>query len=225
MKVIFWDFHATLTLPERQWSKLLYDSIICHKHNVTMEEIRNHLRTGFTWDTPEIAYAESTGDKWWDNLFVHFDSFYEKHDISKADSEIINDYYKKQIIDSKNYTLYDDTLATLRACIAMGYKNYVLSNNFPELGAVVAGMGMSEYFLDCIVSGNVGYEKPRKEIFQHALQVAGFPDVCYMVGDNPIADIQGGKSVGMKTILVHNDTICGADYTCKNLSDIPLLLT
>ena len=189
-----------------------------------MEEIRNHLHTGFTWDTPEIAYVENAGDKCWDNLFIHLDSLYGKLNISKLDSEIINDYYRNKIIDYKNYTLYDDALATLHSCISKGYKNYVLSNNFPELGLVMEGLRLAEFFDSCIVSANIGYEKPRKEIFQYALKVANFPEICYMIGDNPIADIQGGKSVGMKTILVHNDAICDADYMCEKLSEIPLLL-
>lgn len=45
-----------------------------------------------------------------------------------------------------------------------------------------------------------------------------------MIGDNPIADIIGGKSAGMKSIFVHKDCYSDADYTCKNLSDIPELL-
>ena len=76
-----------------------------------------------------------------------------------------------------------------------------------------------------IVSANIGYEKPREEIFKHALSVAKFPNTCYMIGDNPIADIRGGKSVGMKSILVHREGVFDADYHCENLSEISVLLT
>ena len=41
-----------------------------------------------------------------------------------------------------------------------------------------------------------------------------------MIGDNPIADIQGGKSAGKKTILVHQEKDCGADFLCDNLAEI-----
>ena len=49
-----------------------------------------------------------------------------------------------------------------------------------------------------------GYEKPRREIFKYALSQAGNPEVSYMIGDNPIADYQGGLDAGMIPILVHN---------------------
>ena len=56
------------------------------------------------------------------------------------------------------------------------------------------------------------------------LKIANFPDNCYTIGDNPVADIQGGKSAGMKTILVHNDVESAADYSCENLAGIPIIL-
>ena len=100
-----------------------------------------------------------------------------------------------------------------------------MSNNFPELPDVIKGLGLGKYFADYIVSANIGYEKPRIEIFKYALELAGSPDVCYMIGDNPIADIQGGKSAGMKTVLVNNSGSSDADYKCESLVEIPLLLS
>ena len=46
------------------------------------------------------------------------------------------DVYKRQILDSGNYTLYDDAVPVLKLCIDMGYKNYILSKNYPELSSV-----------------------------------------------------------------------------------------
>ena len=89
---------------------------------------------------------------------------------------------------------------------------------------VIKNLGLAEYFIDYIVSANIGYEKPRNEIFQYALKIADYPNNCFMIGDNPIADIQGGKSAGMKTILTHNDCESDADHKCKSLSEIPILL-
>lgn len=44
------------------------------------------------------------------------------------------------------------------------------------------------YFL----SASVGYEKPRREIFGYSILKAGNPEIKYMIGDNPVADYQGG---------------------------------
>ena len=46
------------------------------------------------------------------------------------------------------------------------------------------------------------------------------PAECYMVGDNPNADIIGGKNMGMTTIFVHKDLPNEADFVCENLIEI-----
>ena len=232
-KVLFWDFDGTLVVSFK-WRNLLYASLKKFGYDIDIEEIRQHLRKGYTWHTPEISYIDHTGQKWWDKLFSHLDVFYENHIVAKKDVGKINPYFKSQILDCKNYELYDDAISVLSRCVEMGYKNYILSNNFPELELVIKDLGLSEYFADYIISGNIGYEKPRIEIFQYALNLAGFPEDCYMIGDNLTADIQGGKSAGMKTILVHknrdfdsdsdSDFDSEADYTYENLSEIILLL-
>ena len=45
-----------------------------------------------------------------------------------------------------------------------------------------------------------------------------------MIGDNPAADIDGGRTAGMRTILVHKDVPCRADRVCKTLAQIPEVL-
>ena len=158
-------------------------------------------------------------------LFVHFDSFYARYRIPESLSAKINSHLKAQILDAKNYTLYDDAVSVLHACTNMGFKHYMLSNNFPELPLVVRGLGLSKYFVDYIVSAHIGYEKPRAEIFQHALEIANFPKICYMIGDNPVADVQGGKAAGMRTILVHRDVLFDAVHHCRTLSEVSALLS
>jgi putative hydrolase of the HAD superfamily len=223
-KALFWDFDGTLVLPDAKWSQALYAAVVKYGYTISIEEIRAHLRTSYSWRTAQIAYPESTGPKWWDNLFQQFDLFYAHHMVTKSDSEKMNLYFKEQILNHTNYSLYADTIGVLQACTDMNYKNYILSNNFPELPSVIKGLGLSEFFTDYVVSANIGYEKPREEIFRYALGIANYPDVSYMIGDNPVADIQGGKNVGMKTVLVHKDGIFDADYKCGELSEIPLIL-
>lgn len=223
-KALFWDFDGTLVYPDAKWSVSLYESLKYFGYNIERETVRQYMRMGYTWHNPEVAYISNTGQKWWDNFFSHLEPFYQSHTILKADAEKINADFKQRILNAELYTLYEDAEPTLCKCLEMGYKNYVLSNNFPELTHIIKDLGLAEYFTDYVVSANIGYEKPRIEIFEYALNLAGFPDICYMIGDNPVADMQGGKSVGMKTFLVHSDVSSDADYVCKDLSEIPFLL-
>lgn len=136
----------------------------------------------------------------------------------------MEDFFRGQIWDFRNYRLYEDAEGVLRECMEKGYTNYILSNNFPELPVVVENLGLGKYFAGYFVSSAVGYEKPRVELFQRALQAAGNPGIRYMIGDNPIADIRGGHDVGMRTVLVHMAGGSGADWRCERLAEIPALL-
>lgn len=233
-KALFWDFDGTLVYNSGFiWENSLYAILKKLGYNIEIEKINQHLssksnepiKVVFPWHTPEISYTDTIGQKWWNNLFNRFESFYNHYMVSKKHAEEANLYIKSSILNHRNYNLYENTPIILYKCVKMGYKNYILSNNYPELPLIIKDLGLAEYFVDYAVSANIGYEKPKIEIFQYALNMADLPDICYMIGDNPIADIQGGKSAGMKTILVHHkDNNFDADYLCQNLSEIPAIL-
>ena len=55
-----------------------------------------------------------------------------------------------------------------------------------------------------IVSEEVGYEKPDPRIFRDALKAMGLrePQQAMFIGDNPVADIDGAKRLGMKAAWI-----------------------
>ena len=223
-KALFWDFDGTIIHPNESFLSALYQSLNKTGYEIPSEQIRAFLKTACSWYTPETAYPDQTGSKWWEHLFEKFDLFFLRHRIVQKDYAALKGDFKHQILDCNSYRLYEDANAVLSACIEKGYDNYILSNNYPELPAVIEELGLSPCFSGYIVSSNIGYEKPRKELFQYALSLAGFPEVYYMIGDNPIADIEGGKAAGFQTILVHQGAPSAADYCCSSLSEIPQLL-
>jgi putative hydrolase of the HAD superfamily len=54
---------------------------------------------------------------------------------------------------------------------------------------------------EVINSAVVGAEKPNPLIFRHALAVTGADPDSWMIGDNPVADVEGARGVGMRAIL------------------------
>lgn len=89
---------------------------------------------------------------------------------------------------------------------------------------MVEKLGLSPYLDGMTVSALVGREKPHPELFSIARQESGSPEIAVMIGDNPKADVEGGKAAGMKTILVHRDLPSQADAACSSLSEIPAVL-
>lgn len=222
-KALFWDFDGTLIYPNESFLCALQNALISFEYTVDPDIIRDLLHRVCSWRKPEISYTNATGEKWWDALFDEFEIFYESIAVFPKDRMLINETFKEYILDHNNYTLFHDVKECLSKCQNIGFDNYILSNNFPELTVLVDKFELSHLFVDYIVSANIGYEKPRIELFEYARKIAGDPDTCFMIGDNPIADMQGGKKAGMYTILVHNTTMPKTGYTdfiCENLIDI-----
>lgn len=217
---IFWDFHGTLTMPDSLWAVSMARALGHYGYPVPPEAIAEQLSSGFTWHTPLARYKNATGQAWWEKLFAQWAGLYRRHGIPEKAIRPINTYIRNELLSPENYKVYPDAAAVLQRCVELGFQNHILSNNFPELEAVIVGLGLSRLFGTCTVSAKLGAEKPHPEIFKAARIAAGLPSLCIMVGDNPSADIAGGKNAGMKTALVHAAQDCGADFYGKSLSDL-----
>ena len=219
-KAIFWDFDGTLTVPHHMWSVSLLKALgpLAEEYGITWEKIRPFTHSGFPWD--EDGAGHLTGQAWWDCMLEKFSHAYLHFGIPKAKAGEAACRVKELILSRDSYRVYPDAAAVLAVCLYKGYKNYLLSNNYPELEEVLARLQLRQFFSGCIVSGKVGVNKPHPEIFRLGEEVANFPSQIWMVGDNPVADIAGAKGAGWKTALVHGAEGSGADVTAETLTDL-----
>ncbi|MBF0549078.1 MAG: HAD family hydrolase [Deltaproteobacteria bacterium] len=87
--------------------------------------------------------------------------------------------------------------------LAQRYKLAALSDAqsawaLPEMQAV----GLDGYFQPIIVSGDYGYRKPDRRIFQAALDgLNALPENVLFVGNDMYHDIYGARQAGMKTVF------------------------
>lgn len=225
-KALFWDFDGTLTHTGPLWSHAVHESAerAC---GVTLpfEAVRAQMRTGFPWHTPEEDHTALKEGAWWEVMARRFAEIYRLLGLEAGQARRAALQVRGLILDPGRYTVYEDASETLRACMDLGYENHLLSNNYPELEEMLAALGLSPYFQSCTVSARVGFDKPHPAIFDHAKELAGRPACCVMIGDNPKADIAGGKQAGMRTILVHRDAPdCDADFQADALREIPPFL-
>lgn len=89
------------------------------------------------------------------------------------------------------------------------YKMHVITNGFVEAQEVkIKNSGLSDFFDVVVVSDGLGFKKPDKRIFYHALKLANANQKeSVMIGDDYGPDVIGAKSIGMDQI-----------YFTKNLS-------
>ena len=126
--------------------------------------------------------------------------------------------------DPSRHRLYPDAIPVLAELQRRGYRCFLLSNNFPELWEVAQELGLAPYFSGHIVSGEVGWDKPGREIFETAQKLAGQPQRAIMIGDSVGDDIEGAKGAGLGAILVHSPPDARADACCSELTGLLELL-
>ena len=84
----------------------------------------------------------------------------------------------------------------------LNYNMHIITNGFKEVQKKkLEKSGLLKYFKTITISENIGFKKPSKEIFLHAITKANtLIENSVMIGDNFNADIIGAKSIGMKAI-------------------------
>jgi putative hydrolase of the HAD superfamily len=67
-------------------------------------------------------------------------------------------------------------------------------------------VGLLDYFDPIVVSGDLGYRKPDKRLFQQALDAMGVAaEHTLYVGNDMQRDIYGAREAGMKTVMFNSD--------------------
>lgn len=221
-KVIFWDSDGTLLYGNESFKTSLIRTFEKFEYTLDEDDARFFMRSVCSWYVPERDHSDKNGEEWWSELLGEIYIFCEKQGVDKSNIVSICKDFRKNVITFE-YEAYSDAKAVLHYFKEKGFENYIISNNFPELGDVFERLGLDSEIAGYVLSASVGYEKPRKEIYEYALSKAGNPEICYMIGDNPVADYQGGLDTGMRPILVHG--IEPGKTCCKQLKDLLDIIT
>ena len=227
-KALFWDFDGTLARSP-SWSGSILQAIdaVAPGSGISINDIRLRMRGAYPWDDPALGLHSPVGEAWWDHMLSRIEAAYRLLGVGGEEARLAGERVREMIFCSGHYSLYEDTVSTLSACVKRGYKNFILSNNYPELPRTVERLHIAQYFSGYVVSALIGYDKPHAEFFRYALRQADGLEVSLMIGDNVGADIAGGKRAGIKTVLVHSESVeeqAQADYAFSCLADILKIL-
>lgn len=103
----------------------------------------------------------------------------------------------------------------------------IVTNGAPSQRDKCKAAGLAKIAPFIIVSGEVGYLKPDARIFRDALSATGLtsPERIIFVGDNPFADIDGAKRLGMKAAWIslgreYPTGLTPPDYTIDHVLDV-----
>ncbi|HSN07477.1 MAG TPA: HAD-IA family hydrolase, partial [Hanamia sp.] len=102
---------------------------------------------------------------------------------------------------------------------------HLITNGFEKTQRLkLNSADLSKYFTHIITSETSNSVKPKKEIFEFALNKAkSKSDESIMIGDNPEADILGAINAGMDSIFVNHtneECIAKPTYTIHHLKEL-----
>lgn len=116
--------------------------------------------------------------------------------------ELLNAFHSKE---ADLFTPLNGVVESLPLLAEQGYRLCVVSNNpwAESIRASFRSHGIASIFERLIISCDVGYRKPHRQIFEELLTQVNVPaSEILFVGDSYTHDIEMPKKLGMKTCLV-----------------------
>ena len=125
--------------------------------------------------------------------------------------------------------LFPHTREILDYLAGKKYTLHLITNGFEKTQwSKLNNSGLRHYFTHVITSETSNSLKPKKEIFDYAMDKAGatLPE-SIMIGDNPEVDIQGAINAGMDSIFVNHiqaSALVPSTYTITHLRELENIL-
>jgi HAD superfamily hydrolase (TIGR01549 family) len=124
--------------------------------------------------------------------------------------ELIGALLKRWFKLELKMALYDDVVTALDELKKRGLTLGLISNVDRDISATYDQLGLAKWLQLKITSQDVGFNKPRPEIFRAALNQAKVePSEAIYVGDQYEIDVLGANRVGMRGILIDRHDFFG----------------
>jgi len=136
--------------------------------------------------------------------------------------------YFLEILPTKK-KVFEYTYQILDYLTEKKYALHLITNGFEKTQRIkLESSGLTKYFQHIITSEISNSVKPKKEIFEYAVNKAhGKIEESIMIGDNLNADILGAKNAGMDSVFVnHINAACGEEptYIIRHLKELESIL-
>lgn len=222
-KYLIWDFDGTLAYREGMWRGALRDALrqMDPTFDCDDDQLRPYLRDGFPWHRPERVHPGQTADQWWEGVYPVFErAFCDGAGLSRELAARLARRVRSTFTDLRAWHLFDDTLTALGQLREAGWRHVVLTNHVPELPQVIAALELGPLIEAVFNSAETGYEKPHPQAFGNVLDRIGPAEQVWMIGDNPVADVQGAQAAGLPAILVRHAEPLADGHSCDGLGEV-----
>ncbi|WP_027375997.1 YjjG family noncanonical pyrimidine nucleotidase [Kaistella palustris] len=211
-----WDHrrNAYLTLKE-----IFKKEDISEKYNLDFEDFHKEYFTINERLWEQIRDGEITKDYLREHRFYDAFAFFGIEDATLAQT------FESNFLDEiLNYNdLVEGAFQILEYLSEKDYVLHILSNGFQEVTYKKCELsGIKNYFQTITSADEINVRKPHPEVYEYALRKAGAQkENSMMIGDDWIADVEGGKSFGLQVVFfdVFND-----NFEAENVTVIKKLI-
>jgi putative hydrolase of the HAD superfamily len=148
-------------------------------------------------------------------------------------NEVVSKLWETYLLEwPRDSVTYEETMPLLEF-LKDRYKLGLVTNFVDGLTArkAIGKYRFDEIFDVIVISGEEGYRKPKRTLFDKALsELKSLPEYSVMIGDTLIADVVGPKEIGMKAILVDEygdkkESYHLADAVVGNIGEVKTIIT
>jgi HAD superfamily hydrolase (TIGR01549 family) len=223
IKAVFLDFYNTLASYSPPRENVYIDSSRELGINVEAKALFNSLSTADIFYRNEIS--RSPLDKRSMEEQINFYIEYITRIISGAGAQIGPDQALKILAKIREYKwefkAYSDALPALDILKKRGLILGLISNVAQDMESTYEKLGLQPYLDFKVTSAEVGFDKPRPEIFQAALKKANIKaNEALYVGDQYQIDIVGAQGVGIKALLIDRNDYFADITDCPRIHDL-----
>lgn len=140
--------------------------------------------------------------------------------------ELLEALNKIKSLSKNTWKTYEYSIAVIKKLRNLGLKVGLISNWDLTCRKILKENSLLELFDTVIISSEVGFLKPSKQIFDYAMKEAGadYKKSIY-IGDNYYDDVVGAAEVGMKCLLINPYKKIGIEeinypYVIKDIRDV-----
>ena len=203
LRAVLLDIGDTIMRPDPSWEHVYQIALREYGVDVDVEPLRDALRAvfnsgGYGFEGQFDATEETSHQR-----SVEFD----RRAIEQLGLPAMPDEFFVRLgelfLVKSHWHVFPDVHPALEALKARGLTLGVVSNWVWTLPELLHALDLVAKFDFIVASSRIGYEKPHRGIFDHALELADVPaDAAIHVGDNVRADVEGARGAGIEPVLI-----------------------
>lgn len=201
--VVFLDVGDTLLRAHPSWAAVYLRVLAAHGVHVDEAALRAALDRVFRTPDPSMEGPFEASEASSFRRLVAFDSRVLAELGHPAQPEAFFRSLEAEFAQTSSWHVFPDVSPALDALRDAGLRLAVISNWSWALPELLHTLELVGHFEAVITSARVGFEKPHRGIFEHALAVMGVtPGEAVHVGDSVRADVGGATGMGIAPVLI-----------------------